>query len=187
MSSPLSVHNAPTFFFFLLFSLSPDTTYVPSSDVERERFEEVKKQTFAHALSWSEEEGAETYVGGAANRVVSCRPLPTIPVYVRSCCLLTVRAPSASPCRTQHTPSSISRSRTPMGCWHTSTGRRRRCATRSTPRSEGLRTTYVHPRIAEGVRCGCSKCGGTGLPKTEQEGRIASESDGTQMTHDCTQ
>ena len=47
-------------------------TYVPSSDVEREKFEEVKKQTVAHALSWSEEEGAETYVGGAANRVVSC-------------------------------------------------------------------------------------------------------------------
>lgn len=39
----------------------------------------MKKQTFAHALSWSEEEGAETYVGGAANRVVSCRPLPHHP------------------------------------------------------------------------------------------------------------
>ncbi|KAI1793727.1 terpenoid cyclases/Protein prenyltransferase [Ganoderma leucocontextum] len=52
-----------------------DTTYVPSSDVERERFEEVKKQTFAHALSWSEEEGAETYVGGAANRVNAVHPI----------------------------------------------------------------------------------------------------------------
>ncbi|PIL34579.1 hypothetical protein GSI_03358 [Ganoderma sinense ZZ0214-1] len=51
------------------------TTYVPPSDVERERFEEVKKQTFAHALSWSEEEGAETYVGGAANRVNAAHPV----------------------------------------------------------------------------------------------------------------
>ena len=29
---------------------------------------------FAHALSWSEEEGTATYVGGAANRVVSAIP-----------------------------------------------------------------------------------------------------------------
>ncbi len=51
----------------------------------------MKKQTFAHALSWSEEEGAETYVGGAANRVVSC--CLHHPGLREVVCLLTVRAP----------------------------------------------------------------------------------------------
>ncbi|TBU21726.1 terpenoid cyclases/Protein prenyltransferase [Dichomitus squalens] len=51
------------------------TTYVSPSDVERETFEELRKQMFAHALSWSEEEGTTTYVGGAANRVNAAHPI----------------------------------------------------------------------------------------------------------------
>ena len=31
----------------------------------------MRKRTFAHVMSWVEEEGTATYVGGAANRVVS--------------------------------------------------------------------------------------------------------------------
>ena len=41
------------------------------SDAERGRLDELRKGVFAHAMSWSEEDGTAVYVGGAANRVVS--------------------------------------------------------------------------------------------------------------------
>ncbi len=52
-------------------SRHPGTVYAPSSDADREMLDELRKGIFAHAMSWSEEDGTAVYVGGAANRVVS--------------------------------------------------------------------------------------------------------------------
>ncbi|KAI0750474.1 terpenoid cyclases/Protein prenyltransferase [Fomes fomentarius] len=52
-----------------------DTGYVAPSDAEREGLDELRRRTFAHVLSWSEEEGTASYVGGAANRVNATHPL----------------------------------------------------------------------------------------------------------------
>ncbi|KAI0738353.1 terpenoid cyclases/Protein prenyltransferase [Daedaleopsis nitida] len=51
------------------------TAYVAHSDADRERLAELRKRTFAHVMSWVEEEGTATYVGGAANRVNATHPL----------------------------------------------------------------------------------------------------------------
>ncbi|KAI0350797.1 terpenoid cyclases/Protein prenyltransferase [Trametes cingulata] len=51
------------------------TGFVPTSDAEREKLDALRKQTCAHVLSWTEEEGTAVYVGGAANRVNATHPL----------------------------------------------------------------------------------------------------------------
>ncbi len=50
-----------------------DTGYIAPSAAERESLDELRRRTFAHVLSWSEEEGTASYVGSTANRVVSKR------------------------------------------------------------------------------------------------------------------
>ncbi|TFK87888.1 terpenoid cyclases/Protein prenyltransferase [Polyporus arcularius HHB13444] len=56
-------------------SRHPGTAYAPSSDADREMLDELRKGIFAHAMSWSEEDGTAVYVGGAANRVNATHPL----------------------------------------------------------------------------------------------------------------
>ncbi|KAI0824323.1 terpenoid cyclases/Protein prenyltransferase [Trametes gibbosa] len=51
------------------------TGFRTTSDVEREKLDALRKQTFAQVLSWTEEEGTAVYVGGAANRVNATHPL----------------------------------------------------------------------------------------------------------------
>ncbi|KAH9850861.1 terpenoid cyclases/Protein prenyltransferase [Lenzites betulinus] len=52
-----------------------DTGLRTTSDAERAQLDALRRETFAHALSWTEEEGTALYVGGAGNRVNATHPL----------------------------------------------------------------------------------------------------------------
>ncbi|CDO76230.1 hypothetical protein BN946_scf184644.g4 [Trametes cinnabarina] len=53
-----------------------DTTgFTTASDWERDKLDKLRRDTFAHVLSWTEEEGTALYVGGAANRVNATHPI----------------------------------------------------------------------------------------------------------------
>ncbi|OSC97259.1 terpenoid cyclases/Protein prenyltransferase [Trametes coccinea BRFM310] len=51
------------------------TGFATASDAEREKLDLLRRDTFAHVLSWTEEEGTALYVGGAANRVNATHPV----------------------------------------------------------------------------------------------------------------
>ncbi|KAI0324706.1 terpenoid cyclases/Protein prenyltransferase [Cubamyces sp. BRFM 1775] len=46
-----------------------------ASDAEREKLDALRRETCAHVLSWTEEEGTALYVGGSANRVNATHPV----------------------------------------------------------------------------------------------------------------
>ncbi|KAH9940138.1 terpenoid cyclases/Protein prenyltransferase [Epithele typhae] len=56
------------------------SSYAPPTEADRARAAALRKATFAHILSWAEEEGAATYLGGSANRVNAVHPLLNLTV-----------------------------------------------------------------------------------------------------------